>query len=252
MDVQKGGRVLACGYRDETPKAGSLIDLGPESAGSVSLVGMSWAATPSKTRPFINLESFKGTLGYVGNSIGSGYGENDGSFFVRIAGDGGATRLLCAADEFSSVNSTTVPKVWQDASSPKAEAFLDNCIGGEVNQKKYDIPNVAPQGAGAEPDEKAMLDMLSQIRGLRIEPPAGRPEGVTDVKLLRVQVLRRPGANRISFQSLNGRFGPVVNVSRGPSTPSARSVRSPRDPSRRRQFAEAFDIAHRRLAEWRL
>ena len=96
--------------------------------------------------------------------------------------------MLCAADEFSSVNSTTVPKVWQDTSSPRARAILDACIGGGVNQKKYDIPNVGPKGADAEPDERAMLGMLSQIRSLRIEPPAARPEGVTDVKLLRVQV----------------------------------------------------------------
>jgi Pectate lyase superfamily protein len=199
VDVRNGGRVLACGYRDETPKPGSLIDLGPDSAGSVSVVGMSWAATPSKTKPFINLQSFKGTLAYLGNSIGSGYAENDGSFFISIAGDGAATRLLSAADEFSSVNSTTLPKVWQDASSPKALAILDTCIGGGVNQKKYDIPNIAPKRAGAEPDEKATLDMLSQIRGLRIEPPATRPEGVTDVKLLRVQIRAGQGRTGLAF-----------------------------------------------------
>jgi hypothetical protein len=39
------------------------------------------------------------TLAYVGNSIRSGYAEEDGSFFIRIAGDGAATRLNCAAAE---------------------------------------------------------------------------------------------------------------------------------------------------------
>ena len=78
--------------------------------------------------------------------------------------------------------------MWQDTSEPKVRAILDHCIGGGVNQKKYDIPNVAPPGTGAEPDEKALLDMLPQIRELRIEPPVARPEGVTDVKLLRVQI----------------------------------------------------------------
>jgi hypothetical protein len=199
VDVQTGGRVLACGYRDETPKAGSLIDLGHDSEGSVSIVGMSWAATPSATTPFINLESFKGTLAYVGNTTGSGYGENDGSFLIRIAGDGARTRLLAAADEFCSVNSTTVPRVWQDVSNPKARAILDNCIGGGVNQQKYDIPNVVDQTTGGRPDEKAELDLISQIRDVRIEPPIDRATGVTDVKLVRVQVRADQGRRGLVF-----------------------------------------------------
>ena len=194
VDVRQGGRVLACGYRDETPKAGALIDLGADSAGSLSVVGMSWAATPSTTRPFINLDGFKGTLAYVGNYVGSGYGENDGSFFIRLAGDGSGMRLLSAANEFTSRNSTTVPKVWQDATDPGARAVLDNCVGGGVNQRKFDIPNVFGRTVEAGPDEAAVLDMLAQIRGLRIEPPTRRPAGVTDVKLLRVLI--RAGQGR--------------------------------------------------------
>ena len=42
--------------------------------------------------------------------------------------------------------------------------------------------------------------MLSQIRGLRIEPPLKRPEGVTDVKLLRVQVRASQGRTGLTIR----------------------------------------------------
>ncbi len=193
IDVQNGGRVLACGYRDETPKPGALIGLDKDSSGSISVMGMSWAATPSTTKPFINIEGFRGTLSYVGNYIGSGYDENDGSFFIRITGDGSHSRILSAASEFTSRNSTTADRTWHDSSAPKAQAFLLNCGGGGVNQKQHNIPNLVAQTVGADPDEKAVLDMLSQIRSLRTEPPARRPDGITDVKLLRIIIRASQG-----------------------------------------------------------
>ncbi len=188
IDVQDGGRVVACGFRDETPKPGALLDLGAGSAGSISIMGMSWAATPSTTQPFIKLDGFNGSLAYVGNYVGSGYAENDGSFFIRIAGNGRGCRALGAANEFTSLHSTNVANVWRDTSNPKAQALLVNCVGGGVNQRHYDIPNVAEQDLTTSVDERAVLEMLSQIRELRIQPPDQRPDGVTDVKIVRVLV----------------------------------------------------------------
>ncbi|MCL4205933.1 MAG: hypothetical protein KJ000_25905 [Pirellulaceae bacterium] len=188
IDVQDGGRVVACGFRDETPKPGALLDLGPQSSGTIGIMGMSWAATPSTTQPFITLNGFSGTLAYVGNYVGSGYEENDGSFFIRITGEGRGSRILSAANEFTSRRSTSVASVWRDASDPKALAILVNCVGGGVNQRQYDIPNVVAQAVDAEIDEKAVLEMLAQVRELRIEAPVPRAAGVTDVKMHRVLV----------------------------------------------------------------
>jgi hypothetical protein len=186
MDVQAGGEVAAYGFRDETPKPGALLDLGPDSAGRISVVGMSWAGTPSTTQPFINLEGFKGSLTYVGNAMGSGYQENDGSLFVRITGPCDGLRALFAASEFTSENSITLPKVWQDRSDPKARAILLHCVGSGVNKPKHNIPNMVSQSEGTEPDDAELRSMLEQIRTLRIEPPAIRADGVTDVRLHRV------------------------------------------------------------------
>jgi hypothetical protein len=197
IDVQDGGRVVACGFRDETPKPGALLDLGPESSGTIGIMGMSWAATPSTTQPFINVDGFQGTLAYVGNYVGSGYEENDGSFFIRIAGSGHGSRVLSAASEFTSRRSTTVANVWRDTSDPQAQAILVNCVGGGVNQQQYDIPNVVAQTVGAEPAEQAVLEMLTSIRALRIEAPFPRAHGVTDVKIHRVLV--RASQNRIGL-----------------------------------------------------
>ena len=193
LDVQAGGHVLACGFRDETPKAGALLDLGPDSAGAISVMGMSWAALPSRTQPFINVDGFQGTLAYVGNYIGSGYDENDGSFFIRIAGNGPGSRVLSAASEFTSRRSTTVANVWRDTSDPKAHAILLNCVGGGVNQQQYDIPNVVAQTVDAEPAEQPVLEMLAQIHALRIEAPLPRANAVTDVKIHRVLVRASQG-----------------------------------------------------------
>jgi hypothetical protein len=193
VDVQDGGRALACGFRDETPKAGALIDLCPESSGAVSIMGMSWAATPSTTQPFINVKDFRGTVAYVGNYVGSGYGENNGFFFFQIAGNGRDTRVLSAANEFTSVHSTNVANIWRDTSNPKANAQLINNIGGGVNQRHYDIPNVVSQSIDADTDQRAVLETLSQIRELRTEPPVARSAGATDVKLIRLLIRASEG-----------------------------------------------------------
>ncbi len=193
VDVQDGGSVLFCGFRDETPKAGALVDLGQNSSGTVSIMGMSWAATPSGTQPFINVNGFQGSLAYVGNYVGSGYAENEGSFFIQISGNGSVSRVLSAANEFTSLHSTNVANVWRDTTNPKARSQLVNCVGGGVNQKQYDIPNVVAQATGAEMDQQAILEMLSQIRTLRIEPPVHKGEGVTDVKLVRVLIRASQG-----------------------------------------------------------
>lgn len=193
IDVQDGGQVVACGFRDETPKPGALLDLGPGSFGSISIMGMSWAATPSTTQAFIILDAFKGTLAYVGNYVGSGYADNEGSFFFRVSGNGRESRVLCTANEFTSLHSTNVANVWRDSSAPRAEAVLLNCVGGGVNQRQYDIPNVVSGSVGAVPAELVVLKTFSQVRALRVEPPVKRPEGLTDVKLIRVQVRASQG-----------------------------------------------------------
>jgi hypothetical protein len=200
LDVQDGGRVLACGFRDETPKAGALLDLGPDSAGAVSVMGMSWAATPSRTQPFIKLDGFKGTLAYVGNYIGSGYAENDGSFFLQIAGNGRNSRVLSAASEFTSLHSTNVGGIWRDTSEPKAQAMLVNCVGGGVNKRQYDVPNVIAQAVDTKLDEAAILEMLAPNRGLRTEPPTRRRDGVTDAQLHRVLVRASQGRMGLVFR----------------------------------------------------
>jgi hypothetical protein len=62
-----------------------------------------------------------------------------------------------------------------------------------INQRQCDIPHVISQTIGATPDEQAVLETLSQVRALRIEPPVKRPEGVAHVKLIRVQVRASQG-----------------------------------------------------------
>ena len=113
----------------------------------------------------------------------------------EISGKGADTRLLCAADEFCSMKSTTLEKIWRDASAPKAQAVLPDCVGGGVNRTKYDIPDLV-QGIGTAEDD-AVLDLISPITALRIEPPSRRPEGVTEVKLMRVLV--RAGQGRMGL-----------------------------------------------------
>jgi hypothetical protein len=80
-------------------------------------------------------------LAYVGNYVGSGYEENEGSFFIQVAGDGSDTRVLSAANEFTSRHSTNVANAWRDITRPKAQALFLNGVGGAVNQRQYDIPN---------------------------------------------------------------------------------------------------------------
>jgi hypothetical protein len=193
IDVQDGGQVVACGYRDETPRAGALLDLGKDSSGKISIMGMSWAATPSTHQPFINVNDFSGTVVYVGNYIGSGYDENSGSFFFQIRGDGAKTQVLSAANEFTSLHSTNVSNVWRDTSNPAASASLVNSIGGGVNQRHYDIPNVVVKEIGSAPDEINILEALSQIRELRTEAPIAGANGLSDVRLIRILVRASEG-----------------------------------------------------------
>ena len=145
-----------------------------------------------------------------------------------------ATRVLAAADEFGSRQSVTVGRTWKDVSSPKACAILDHSFGGGVNEKKYDLPIVVSQTTGAEPDERDLLDPMTQIRDLRIEPPVTRPPGVTDVKLQRVLIRAGRGQARPDDRPL---------TQAGILTSSRTSLRQ--RPSRRRRHVSAFVLVQR-------
>lgn len=67
-------------------------------------------------------------------------------------------------------------------------AVLLNCVGSGVNKPKHDLPNVMAQTEGPDPDDAELRAMLVPLRELRINLPAPRAEGVTDVRLLRVIV----------------------------------------------------------------
>ena len=88
-------------------------------------------------RPFLRRAMAAGTT-----VVGSGYGENDGSFSIRVAGNGSGSQVLSAANEFTSLHSTNVAHVWRNTSAPKAQALFVNCVGGGVNQRQFDIPDV--------------------------------------------------------------------------------------------------------------
>ena len=196
-NVVDGGRLIVIGQTSEVPKQATALTL--TGSGALTIAAYRFAITPGPT-PLFSLDGFRGTATFVANELYNGYNADDASIFFRLAGNGRNCKVLNACNGFSAVNATTVAETWRDTTDPAAQAVMLNCEGGGVNKPKTNLPNVVNKVADATPDPQFIRDALADLRAIRLDPPTTRPEGVTDVKLIRVTMGGGGGTTVLTFR----------------------------------------------------
>ena len=125
------------------------------------------------------MHGFNGSLAIVGSDIHARPTPT-----IRIDGDGTHTSVFGAGLELANGGRNGQGgKSWDDRSAPDAHAIL---LGDRGNH--YLLKN-----AQAMPTADEVRRGLAQLRAVRIDLPTDLPPGVTDVKLIRVQIIGGDG-----------------------------------------------------------
>jgi hypothetical protein len=190
LEIQDGGRLLFLGYRCEGSVDGYGTLTSRAGGGSLTFACNNYGGTRPWTAPMFTLDSFDGSLVSVASCIQQ-YGVMDDPSFV-ITGKGDRCRALSLGDNLSPFKDdpakpVQVHAVWKDDSSPAAAAAIVN--GSASAYGSRDLADVSDKALDKVPDTSFILDGLQHLRATRFEPPTDRPEGVTDVKLMRIIIV---------------------------------------------------------------
>lgn len=198
LDVRDGGRLLGetFWYEGNWASPAGLIDLGPESAGELSVAGMSWhmdnrAQPLAGKHPVVRVNGFRGLLGLVGNELDA-VDPDTPNPWVHLTGDGGAATVIGIANMFRRAGETfDAAKIWMDDSAPPAKAMM---LGSGH-------PTVVGRQRDAQPDAALVRRALDPLRAARITRGPQPPSGATAVTLLRVQATGGSGGDAVRFQA---------------------------------------------------
>lgn len=190
LEIQDGGRMLFLGYRCEGSLDGFASLTSRAGGGSLTFACNNYGGTRPWTAPMFTLDSFDGSLVSIASCIQQ-YSDMDDPSFV-ITGKGDRCKVLSLGDNLSPFGDdrakpVEVHAVWKDESSPAATAAIVN--GSAAAYGSRDLVNLSNKAPNELPAPSFVLDSLQQLRATRIEPPTNRPEGVTDVKLMRIVLM---------------------------------------------------------------
>lgn len=199
LNVTDGGRVLFCGYRTENSQRGALT-LDSTSSGAITWACNNEGMPDYTSTPFV-INGFNGTACVVANLEWVFQKVNAPSF--TVSGDGSKCRLLAMCNMLAGGPDPGVPvtAIWKDTSNPPARALLAN---SQAIFKTWDwnaLPMIYQGKVASEPDKQLVLDCLKQLRSLRLEPPAKRAAGVTDIKIFRVPIDVGKGRNGVVMRA---------------------------------------------------
>jgi hypothetical protein len=203
FDVQDGGDLLATAYwyEGDWPSAASLIDLTSSSAGSLSLAAMFWAV--NSQYPTVQAQGFSGELSILSSALNP-YPST--SPFLSVSGDGSRTNILSAGN-FLASNVDAAALVAADQISQLgqiSQIVTSNSIG-------TDLPAVTNDVVGAQPMSAFVQNQLALLRTIDTTAAMAMPDGVTDVKLLRVFV--SAGDNHVGVKIIgNGSANPLTGL----------------------------------------
>ncbi len=195
-DVDDGGKLLAesVWYEGDWPEH-THFDL--NSSGDLTVTGMHLAVTRDAAAPVMRFSGHKGMVSFLTSTF-LGVGGPGSNLRVAIDGDGTGSKVLLMGNTFW-VEGTTAPSVsavWQDTSSPAAEASLAaSSLNGNFTNGFAALPNVTSKQQDVQPTGALALEGLRLLREARMEPPNARPPGVTDVKSFgfsRQRAMERP------------------------------------------------------------
>jgi hypothetical protein len=187
-DVRGNAELVVTGvwYEGDWAYQAPLIDLGPQSSGSVTLAASLMSAT-MPALPIVRTQGFSGSLTLLDVWL-----DHRNSTHLDFLGDGTHTRVLGFGNDYPMFSdpakaTKTADQLWVDTTNP----------GGQISQFGVPgMPDYTNRVLGPAPDAQFLRDALLPLRARRIEQPAERIAGVTDVKLFRV--IATSGANQIA------------------------------------------------------
>ena len=190
LHVTDGGRLVgeAFWYEGNWNAPAGLIELPANTSGQVSAALLQWSLDADKQahqHPLVSAHGFHGALTIAGSTLYS-----NPLAAIQADGDGTNTSLLCAGTIFTN---EAKGGGWDDRSTPDAQAICFGC-----NNK-----NCVKKEAQAMPDADAIRRGLTQLRTVRINLPTDLPTGVTNVKLIRVQITGGDNKDGIRIEASN-------------------------------------------------
>ncbi|OPZ81595.1 MAG: hypothetical protein BWY76_02978 [bacterium ADurb.Bin429] len=188
LDVSNGGKLIeeAYWYEGDWDYPAALIDLPATASGHISAAAL-WYHMASPKQPLVSVNGFDGQCIIVGSNL-----DHRNKSYIRLTGDGTKASVFLAASSF--FEGGEVPKIedaWVDRTAPAANAVLFGCNGATMINK---VPQMLP-------DADVVRRSLAQLRSVRIRPPFDSPQGVTDVKIFRVQVTGGDGKDAIRIEA---------------------------------------------------
>ncbi len=175
LNVSNGGKVEgeSFWYEGDWNNPAGLIDLPAGACGQISLADIRWGLSGTQT-PLISVNGFNGSLTIVGSDIHARPTPT-----IRIDGDGTKAVVFCAGSDVPNGGRYRQGgNAWDDRSAPNATAVLLAGVGN----------NYVMKDAQAMPDPDTVRRALAQLRAVHIDLPSDLPRGVTDIKLIRVEV----------------------------------------------------------------
>lgn len=205
-ETRSGGRLIATGiwYEGDWAYEAPLVDLGADCSGALTIVSQLMSAR-LESMPLMRTSGFAGSLNVLASSL-----DHRASTHLDFTGDGHATRVLGIGNVFPMYEdpqaaTKTIAQLWNDTTSPAGQAAH---IGSG-------FPPCSGRTIGAMPGRDFLLAQLAQLRALRVEPATDRAPGVTDVKLIRVQVSAGDASTAIAIRGDPAAAADVLTVSAG-------------------------------------
>jgi hypothetical protein len=189
LNATDGGKLVgeAFWYEGDWDYAAALLDLTAPSSGKISAAAI-WWHMDSKKQPMVAMDGFNGLCTIVGSNL-----DNRNSAHLQLKGEGAKAALFCAGTWFTAGGGPG-PKLedaWVDQTAPAAQAVMFACNDA----------NLANQDPNRLPDADFVRRALDQLRAVRIDLPTDLPQGVTDVKLFRVQITGGDGKDGLRVEA---------------------------------------------------
>jgi hypothetical protein len=179
--VAQGGQVIVNGSYFEQDSVPSnpvpIIDLGASSSGNLTFAaGILSVTNPSL--PILETDGFSGTLTVLGSQLFVQPGMTPTPDLFQFQGNGSATNVFGADNQYPYFTGTTAAELWVDTTSP----------AGSISQIGSGVADYTNQQTGVAPTPTFVRGALAQLQALRVEQPFDWAPGVTDVKIFRVLV----------------------------------------------------------------
>ena len=197
-NLSEGGTLTLEGlYIEQSGSQAQYLD--QTGSGNLTLACGKQACEALNTTPTFLLNGMSGTFtGLELDLFNDAYVGNCPSEWFQLEGSGSTLNAALFGSNFwvqgdtSSGGTVTNSFLWQDTTSPAAQAAMYLCCengngtGIPGGGGYYAVPNVTNQTVNSNPSNTFVLNSLAELRNIRRQLPTNRANGSTDVKIYHV------------------------------------------------------------------